>query len=180
MEFKILPGRQAPRLEVAMTSGESYKLGIERPDSFSLVVFYRGLHCPICKTYLEALANRLSAFAELGVGVVAVSMDSRDRAMRTAKDWDIGELRVGYDLTAEDARDWGLFISESVKDSEPAYFVEPALFLIRPDGTLFSQHVQSVPFARPRWDDVTAGIRFVLEKDYPPRGTVGTRIKDRV
>lgn len=175
MEFKILPGQKVPQLKVALTGGGSYELGVEHPEAFSLVVFYRGRHCPICKAYLEDLTGRLAAFAELGVAVVAVSMDPRERAMKTAEEWQVDGLRVGYNLTAEDARDWGLFVSEAAKDSEPPYFTEPALFLVRPDGTLFSQHVQNVPFARPQWDDLLSGIKFILENDYPLRGTVATR-----
>lgn len=180
MEFKILPGQKAPQLKLGLTDGGTYDLGAETPENFSLVAFYRGLHCPLCKGYLEELAGKLDDFAELGVGVVAASMDPRERALKTAEEWDLGELRVGYNLTAEDARNWGLFISEAAKDPEPPFFTEPALFLLRPDGTIYSEHVQSVPFARPRWDDVISSVKFVLDKDYPARGTVTTRVQEAV
>lgn len=55
---------------------------------------------------------------------------------------------------------------------EPALFPEPGLFLVRPDGTLFFSSVQSLPFARPRFDDVLGAIDYVLKTDYPPRGEV--------
>lgn len=180
MEFKILPAQKAPQLKVALTDGGNYDLSAETPKSFSLVVFYRGLHCPLCKGYIEELAGRLDSLADLGVGVVAVSMDARERATKTTQDWNLGALRLGFNLTAEDARNWGLFVSEAVKDSEPPYFTEPALFLVRSDGTIYSQHVQNVPFARPRWDDYISSIEFVLKKDYPVRGTVASRAREVV
>nr|WP_299036170.1 redoxin domain-containing protein [uncultured Tenacibaculum sp.] len=38
-----------------------------------MVVFYRGLHCPLCKKYLQQLKKLLSEFEKRGVNVVAVS-----------------------------------------------------------------------------------------------------------
>uniref|UniRef100_UPI00342C7B88 redoxin domain-containing protein n=1 Tax=uncultured Tenacibaculum sp. TaxID=174713 RepID=UPI00342C7B88 len=45
----------------------------QNPDNFTLVVFYRGLHCPLCKKYLQQLKKLLSEFEKRGVNVVAVS-----------------------------------------------------------------------------------------------------------
>jgi hypothetical protein len=55
---------------------------------------------------------------------------------------------------------------------EPALFSEPGLFLVRPDGTLYFATVQTMPFARPHFDDIVKAIDFVLAKDYPARGEV--------
>ena len=56
-------------------------------------------------------------------------------------------------------------------------FNEPGLFIIRPPkheaaGTLYASWVQSVPFARPQTSDLVSMLKFVNEKDYPPRGTL--------
>ena len=55
---------------------------------------------------------------------------------------------------------------------EPDLFSEPALYLVKPDGTLYFGAVQTMPFARPHFDDVVGAVKFVLEKDYPARGEV--------
>ena len=55
---------------------------------------------------------------------------------------------------------------------EPDLFSEPALYLVRPDGTLYFGAVQTMPFARPHFDDIVTAVKFVLEKDYPARGEV--------
>jgi hypothetical protein len=39
-----------------------------------------------------------------------------------------------------------------------------------PDGTLYWTAVQSVPFARPHFDEVLQVIDVIRAKDYPPRG----------
>jgi hypothetical protein len=58
----------------------------------------------------------------------------------------------------------------SVGIEEPRQFNEPGLFLVRPDGTLYWATVQSVPFARPQFDEVLKAIDFIRAKDYQPRG----------
>ncbi len=84
-------------------------------------------------------------------------------------------VRIGYGLPVEGAREWGLFISTgrgmtSVGVEEPDRFSEPGLFLVKPDGTLYWEAVQSMPFARPHFDEVLKAVEFVREKDYPARG----------
>lgn len=77
---------------------------------------------------------------------------------------------MAYDLSVERMREWDLYVSKGVKDPEPAQFNEPGLFLVRPDGTLYSAHVQSTPFARPHLDNLVTAVRYINENDYPARG----------
>lgn len=166
----LKPRAPVPALNVALTNGSSWTLAEQRPEQFTMIVFYRGLHCPICKSYLAELDAKLGEFTRRGVDVVAVNGDTRERAQQSAKDWALSRLAVGYGLPVDEARNWGLFISRSVKESEPAEFFEPGLFLIRPDGTLYASFVASMPFARPHFDDVLNAIDFIAKNNYPARG----------
>ena len=51
-------------------------------------------------------------------------------------------------------------------------FVEPALFLVRPDRTLYYASVQSMPFGRPCFEEMLSGIEKAVAKDYPARGEI--------
>jgi peroxiredoxin len=169
------PREPAPPLEVQTLDGSSWRLADRRPESFTLAVFYRGLHCPVCSRYLKGLADQLGEFEARGVEVIALSTDDRERAERAKRAWELGELEVGYGLTIEQARAWGLYISNSrgvtsAGIEEPKQFNEPGLFLIRPDGTLYMAAVQSAPFARPHLDEILKAVDFIKERDYPPRG----------
>jgi peroxiredoxin len=166
----IKPTRPGPELNVATLDGERFRLSERRPDAFTMIVFYRGLHCPICKPYLRDLDRKLEEFESRGVDVIAVSTDTRERAARSKEEWEIGRLRIGYGLEIAKAREWGLFISRGIKESEPAEFAEPGLFLLRPDDTLYAVSVQSMPFARPHFSDVLAAVGFITKNAYPPRG----------
>ena len=166
----IKPTQPVPELDVATLDGERFRLSERSPKAFTMSVFYRGLHCPICKPYLRELDRALEAFESRGVDVIAVSTDTRERAARSKEEWEIGRLPIGYGLEIANAREWGLFISRGIKESEPAEFAEPGLFLVRPDGTLYAASVQSMPFARPHFSDVLAAVDFITKNDYPPRG----------
>ncbi len=166
-----LPRTPAPALDLPLVGGGRFDLSAATPSLFTLVVFYRGLHCPQCRKQLTEYDGRLGELAEVGIDtVVAVSGDGRERAEKTVADWGLGSLPVAHDLSVEQMRAWGLYVSAGVKDPEPELFSEPALYLVRPDGEVYSAHVQSTPFARPHLDQLLSAARFIADDDYPARG----------
>jgi peroxiredoxin len=171
----LMPRQPVPALRVPTLDHGAYDLAADAPRNFSLVVFYRGLHCPICLKYLLELGRLLPDFEQRGVKVIALSSDTAERARAMADKLKATALRVGHGLPLQVARDWGLYISTSrgatsIGIDEPALFAEPGVFLVRPDGTLYYGAVQTMPFARPHFDELLAAIDFALAKDYPARG----------
>ncbi|TXK76834.1 redoxin domain-containing protein [Mesonia sp. K4-1] len=164
------PRQEVPELVVNTVNGMQWKLRETKPENFNLVIFYRGLHCPVCKTYLEELNGLVSDYSKRGVNVIAISSNNKELAEKTVENWDIENVTIGYDMPIEEARKWDLYISEGINDKEPNEFIEPALFLIRPDQTLYASSIQSMPFARPKLKELLKSIDFVLDKDYPARG----------
>ncbi len=165
------PTAPAPDLDVALVGGGQFRLADQRPAAFTLVVFYRGVHCPICRSYLGELNRTVDDFAAIGVtSVVAVSGDDADKAQQSVTDWELDRLRVGYGQSVESMRAWGLFLSKGIKDPEPHLFGEPGVFLIRPDATVYMAAVNSMPAARPRIADVLEAATFFTENNYPARG----------
>ena len=100
----------------------------------------------MCKSYLETLSDVLGDYAERGVEVVAVSMDSVARTRKARMDWAVEAVPIGYGMTESTARAWGLYLSQGIKDGEPDLFSEPGFFLVRPDGTLYYAAVNSAPW----------------------------------
>lgn len=173
----LMPRQPVPDLALPTVGGDTWRLSEQTPRNFTLVVFYRGLHCPICSKYLGDLNAKAEAFAERGVDIFVASNDDAERATAAKEGWKLDKLTVGYGLALEDARRWGLYVSSgrgktSIGIEEPALFSEPGLFLIRPDGTLYFGTTQTMPFARPRFEDILPAIDFVLKADYPARGEV--------
>lgn len=171
----LLPRQAVPDLQVPLAGGGRWQLSSRKPRNFSMIVVYRGLHCPICSRYLGDLERRLDQFAEKGVEAIAISSDPLERARQAKADWKLPQLAIGYDLSLSDARAWGLYLSTgrgrtSAGVEEPAQFPEPGLFLVRPDMTLYFASVQSMPFARPGFQEILGALDFVLKADYPARG----------
>jgi len=167
---KVLPRTAAPGLAVPLLSGGTYRLADRAPEHFTMVVFFRGLHCPVCQPQLRELDRRLDELTERGIEVIAVSAETQARTRQLHDEWDLQRLEVAYGLAEEQMREWGLFVSRSVKEGEPELFNEPGLFLVRPDGTVYYESILSMPVGRPRLDDLLGGIDFWVAEDYPARG----------
>lgn len=171
----LMPRQAVPNLGVATTDGGRLVLGSLPPQKFDLIVFYRGLHCPICTKYLMELERLAPEFEKRGVRMIAISSDDEERARKMAEKVSAKIVRFGYGLALSNAREWGLYISAGraptpTGTGEPALFSEPGVFLVKPDGTLYYGSTQTMPFARPPFQDLLAGIDFAIAKDYPARG----------
>jgi peroxiredoxin len=164
------PTQPAPDLTVPLLRGGTYRLADQRPRLFTMVVFFRGLHCPVCQAQLRELERRLAELEERGIGVIAVSGETRERTTTLAQEWRLERLPLAYGLTEAQMRAWGLFISRGINEGEPALFNEPCLFLISPDHTVYYASVLSMPVGRPRLDDLLGGIDYWTTHGYPARG----------
>jgi peroxiredoxin len=170
----LTPTHTAPSLSLPLTGGGStddLALGTGADGRFSPVVFFRGLHCPVCRKQVGELDRRLGDLREAGVGrVVAVSMETSERSAQLVQEWHLGDLPVAHGLSEASAREWGLFVSTAIKDGEAPVFNEPGVFVLDADGTVYWSNVSSMPFGRPALDDVLAGLQFAQQQDYPAQG----------
>ena len=173
--MSLLPRKPVPALEFDTIGGKRWSLAAQKPQNFTMVVFYRGLHCPVCQRYTSELNGMIEDYNKRGVSTVITSTDSKERAAEAKRKWGLPNLTVGYGMTIEKAREWGLFVSTSRGQTsagieEPALFAEPGLFLVKPDATLYWSSVSTMPFARPHFTDILGAIDFAVGKNYPARG----------
>jgi peroxiredoxin len=171
----LVPRQPVPPLDLDTLAGPRFRLSDAHPERFTMIVFYRGFHCPICRRYLTELDGMADQFTTRGVGVLVASSDTRARAEEARTAWGLQRLNVGYGLPIDEARRWGLFVSTSRGKTsagieEPAVFSEPGLFLVRPDGTLYWANVSTMPFARPHFSEILQSLDFAIKNDYPARG----------
>lgn len=70
---RVLPRQIVPDLAVPTLSGTRWSVADAKPQRFSLIVFYRGLHCPICTTYIAELNKSDPEFnvtqSEIDIGI---------------------------------------------------------------------------------------------------------------
>ena len=171
----LMPRQKTPALSLPLVGGGTFDLDAEGSERGTVVCFYRGLHCPLCATYLKELERLTPDFAKRGVTTIAVSSDGEERAKGMAEKIEAKDLRFAYDLPLPVAKEWGLYISTSrgmtsIGLEEPALFSEPGLFMVTPERTLYYGAVQTMPFVRPHFSELVGALDFAIEKNYPARG----------
>jgi peroxiredoxin len=175
MPHTVIPRQPAPSLTVETLKHGKFDLGRDAPQLMTLVVFYRGLHCPFCATQLQEMENVVDDFASRGVKMIALSTDSAPRAQAMAEKCGIEKLRLGYGLSLADAKRWDLYLStgggKNTQGVEinPIYS-EPGLFLIKADGTVHYVAIQSAPQGRPAMKDILGAVDFNIKNNAPSRG----------
>lgn len=172
---RLIPRQKVPDLAFETLDGDLFELSARAPERFTMLVFYRGLHCAVCNTYMRELDKLYGEFTRRGIEAVAVSSDSWERAAETKQKWGLENVPVGYGVSIEKAREWGLYISASRGKAtngieEPATFSEPGIFVMRPDQTLYWASYSTMPFARPHFSEMIQGFDFVEKINYPARG----------
>ncbi len=165
-------GQAFPKIEVHKLGGDTMTLGVPSGDhDWQLVVVYRGLHCPLCKKYLAELDGMTADFADLGVDVVTVSGDPREKAQAMVDEKGL-KLPVGWGLTLDQMKTLGLYISDPRSPQETDRpFAEPGVFVINGAGNIQIVDISNAPFARPDLVSLLGGLKFIRGNDYPVRGT---------
>jgi peroxiredoxin len=167
---KLHPGQPFAPMSFKQLDGGDYTFGA--PGGWQALFVIRGQHCPICKSYLGEIEQRLEAFAALNIVVAAVSGDSEAQTRVTAEAAK-PSFPLLHGLDEKAMRALGLYVSEPRSAQETDHrFAEPALFVVNPEGVLQLVDIANAPFLRPDLDRLLRGLRFTIEKTYPIRGTV--------
>jgi len=171
----LTPRQKTPDLSVDTLDQGRFELSSENSDRGTVICFYRGLHCPICATYLKEFEKLTEEFAKRGVSTIAISSDTEERAQAMQEKIGAKNLRIGYGLDLAKAKEWGLYISTSrgktsIGIEEPALFSEPGLFMVAPEQTLYYGSVQTMPFVRPHFSELIGALDFAIANNYPARG----------
>ena len=163
---EILPQFSAKSVE----TGKQIEIG-GGSGKWELIIVYRGKHCGRCKKYLNILQNIQASWYEAGFEIKTVSADSREKAQQ-----DIAEFGwtfpIACEMQVDDMRKLGLYISEPLSpDEADGIFAEPAVFVVRPDGSIQIVAISNGPSARPDLAELLDGSIFNIENDRPARGT---------
>lgn len=172
MTKKLAAGAAFPKITVPLVTGGEITIGgASDTGRWTLVVVYRGRHCPLCVKYLATLQEMAEAFAGEGTDIIAVSGDGFEKAK---EQMEVGTLTIplAYDLSIPQMQSMGLYISDPRSPEETNQpFPEPGLFVLRPEGTVQILDISNAPFSRPDLPSILRGITFGRDKGYPIRGT---------
>ena len=168
MNNKMTAGEYFPALSWMTVQGA--KLSTAQELGWRVLIVYRGKHCPLCKSYLNTLNEMLDEFLSTEIKVSVVSADTKEKAQSQVAEcgW---KFPVGYDMSIDDMRQLGLYISEPRSPEETDRpFAEPAVFVVNAAAETQIIDISNSPFARPDLKSLLKGLKFVVSKDYPIRG----------
>jgi len=169
---KLVSGSQLPEITLSLIKGGEITLGQPRKkENWQLIFVYRGLHCPLCKKYLQKLESLKDKFLATGAEVVAVSSDPEDKAMEMVESAKLS-IPVGYSLSIQQMKKLGLYISNPRSPEETDRpFPEPGMFAVNAEGKIHLIDVSNTPFNRSNLGELVETIEWIKENEYPIRGT---------
>jgi len=172
MSTKLTSGGTLPALTLPLVGGGEITLG--KPavaGNWQIVIVYRGLHCPLCKRYLQRLEELKDGFAQTKAEIVAVSGDPLNKAEAMIAERGLS-FPVAYDLSVADMKTLGLYISHPRNDQETDRpFAEPATYAVNDEGKLHLIEISNTPFNRADLGELLETVEWIQENDYPIRGT---------
>ena len=164
-------GGMMPRMSIEKLGGGTIEIGGPR-DRHTLLVVYRGKHCPRCKKYLGVLETMNRQWQDAGFDVAVVSADPMEKAQADFSEFG-WTFDVGYGLSETQMRDLRVYISDPLSEQETdRRFAEPAVFCVRPDGIIQVVCLSNGPAARPDLAELLDGMKFNIANDRPARGMV--------
>ena len=126
MKNKLAAGSQIPDIYFSLINGISIRLS-EETSNWTLLIVYRGLHCPICKDYAAKFENKLSKLEDINTQLIFISSDPKDKATKFAEELNL-KSKIGYGLTIDQMRKLGLYLSEPRPNEVDIYFLSPVCF----------------------------------------------------
>jgi peroxiredoxin len=153
------PGDRFPTVNVAVAGGEPLTLPDALAGRYGVVLLLRGAWCPYCNAQLRAFQRAQERLAELGVQVVALSVDDEATTAKLIADHGL-TFPVGHGADAAALRDaLGAFVNP-----DPVY-LQSTGFVLDPDGRAIVGVYSSGAIGRLLPDDVAGLVRYLREHE---------------
>ena len=125
---------------------------------YGVVLLYRGLWCPYCNAQLAAFARAREKLDDLGLKVVALSVDNRADATALVEKHGLN-FPVGYGVNAETvAASTGAYVNDSPR------YLQSTGFVLDPNGKVITAVYSSGAIGRLVAEDVIGFVGYVKSK----------------
>ena len=125
---------------------------------YGVVLMYRGSWCPYCNAQLAAFARAKEKLDEVGIRVVALSVDNKTDAATLVEKHRLN-FPVGYGVDADKiASSTGAYVNDSPRCLQTTGFV------LNPTGKVITAVYSSGAIGRLVADDVIGFVRYVKSK----------------
>lgn len=125
---------------------------------YGVVLMYRGSWCPFCNAQLAAFARAKEKLDELGIRVVALSVDSEADAATLVEKHRFN-FPVGYGVDADKiAASTGAYVNDSPR------YLQSTGFVLDPSGRVMTAVYSSGAIGRLVTEDVIGFVRYVKSR----------------
>jgi peroxiredoxin len=154
---RLRNGQPFPPLEIPAVGGGTISLPDDLAGSYGVVLIYRGSWCPYCNAQLAAFSRALDALTDLGVKVVALSVDDEDTSAALVAKHQL-RFPVGHSIdAAKVAAATGAYLHDD------PHYLQSTDFILAPDGTVLVAVYSSEAIGRLVADDVAGYVRYLTE-----------------
>ena len=149
------PGDPFPSITLTPVDGDALDLPDALAGHFAVVLFYRGSWCPYCNAQLRAFQRAQDKLDELGIRVVALSVDDEASTRELIAKHELS-FPVGHSADATAVHQaTGAFVNP-----EPAY-LQSTGFVLDPDGNVIVSVYSSGAIGRLVPDDVVGLVNYI-------------------
>jgi len=148
-------GDTFPRLTLDRVGGGSVSLPDDLAGDFGVVLIYRGSWCPYCNAQLAAFSRAADTFEELGINVVAFSVDDEATTSALVEKHHLA-FPVGHGADADK-----IAAATGAYTNNDPHHLQTTGFVLAPDSTIINAVYSSGAIGRLVPDDVAGLIRYI-------------------
>ena len=144
-----------PALTIRVVDGRTLELPGALAGSYGVLLIYRGAWCPYCNAQLASFARASQRFDELGIKVIALSVDDRTTASALVE-----KLRLPFPVSyGADAHQIAA-LTGAYLNREPLH-LQSTGFVLDPHGRVLTTVYSSGAIGRLAADDVAGLVRYL-------------------
>ena len=148
-----------PSLTLGAVGGGTISLPEDLSGSFGVVLIYRGSWCPYCNAQLAAFSRANDTFDELGIKVVALSVDDEATSAALVAKRQLG-FPVGHSADADKiAAATGAYVNDD------PHHLQSTGFVLAPDGSVITAVYSSGAIGRLVPDDVAGLVLYIKSQN---------------
>ena len=148
-------GDKFPAFPIETADGRTLRLPDDLAGSYGVVLFYRGSWCPYCNAQLVGFSRAYRALDELGIKVVALSVDDKATAATLVEKHQLNfPIGHGADAMLVSA------LTGAYTHDEPRY-LQSTGFVLDPDGKVLTAVYSTGAIGRLVAEDVAGLVRYL-------------------
>jgi peroxiredoxin len=152
------PGDQFPSITLTPVDRDALDLPGALAGHFAVVLFYRGSWCPYCNAQLRAFQRAQDKLDELGIKVVALSVDDEATTRELIAKHELS-FPVSHSADAAALREaTGAFVN-----AEPLY-LQSTGFVLDPEGNVIVSVYSSGAIGRLVPDDIVGLVNYIQSR----------------